>query len=123
MENCHLNRLKQILGTCYVKTSLTHICLYKKGKNPLKLWFLTIIYPSTRSFMMAQRPNKIAAEISDINKKNWFTRYPLPQQIMFDRSTKFMSEFAKMCQNEYGLFKKLISTRNSQSNLIVEQNY
>ena len=42
-----------------------------------------------------------AAEIADINEKNWFTRYPLPQRIVFDRGTEFMAEFAKMCHNDY----------------------
>ena len=49
---------------------------------------------------MAQIPNKMAAEIADITKKTWFTRYPLPQRIVFDRGTEFMAEFAKMCHND-----------------------
>ena len=47
---------------------------------------------------MAQILNKTAAEIVDITEKNWFTRYALPQQIVFDWDTKFMAKFAKMCQ-------------------------
>ena len=42
---------------------------------------------------MAQIPNKTAAEITDIAKKNWFTRRPLPQRIVFYRGTEFMAEF------------------------------
>ena len=61
-----------------------------------------MINPATGWFEMAQIPNKMAAEIADIAKKTWFTRYPLPQQIVFDRGTKFMAEFSKMCQNKYG---------------------
>ena len=64
---------------------------------------------------MAQIPNKTAAEISDITKKTWFTRYPLPQRIVFDRGTEFMAEIAKMCQNDYGLKSKPVITRNPQS--------
>ena len=55
---------------------------------------------------MAQIPNKTAAEIADITEKTWFTRYPLPQQIVFDRSIEFRAEFAKMCQNDYFLKKE-----------------
>ena len=55
---------------------------------------------------MAQIPNKTAAEIADITEKTWFTRYPLPQQIVFYGGTKFMSEFSKMFQNYYGLKKE-----------------
>ena len=58
-----------------------------------------MIYPATGWFKIAQIPNKPAAEITDITKKTWFTRYPLPQQIVFDRGTEFMAEYSKMCQN------------------------
>ena len=75
-------------------------------KNPLKLWCLTTIDPATVWFKMAQIPNKMAAEIADITEKNWFTCYPLPQRIVFDRGTEFMAEFAKMCHNDYGLKKE-----------------
>ena len=70
---------------------------------------------------MAQLPNKMDAEIADITKKTWFTRYPLPQQIVFDRNTEFMAEFSKMCHNEYGLKRKHITTRNPQSNVITKR--
>ena len=70
---------------------------------------------------MAQIPNKMAAEIVDIAKKNWFTRYPLPQKIVFDHRTKYISEFAKMCQNNYGLKRKPITNSNPQSNTIIER--
>ena len=40
---------------------------------------------------------------------------------MFDRGTKFMAEFANMCQNDYDLKRKPITTRNPQSNAIIER--
>ena len=66
-----------------------------KGKNPLKLWCLTMTNPATGCFEMAKITNKTAAEISDITEKTWFTHYPLPQQIVFDRVTEFMAEFSR----------------------------
>ena len=69
---------------------------------------------------MAQIPNKTAAEIADITEKTCFTCYPLPQRIVFDRGTELMAEFAKMCQNYYGLKSKPITTRNPQSNAIIK---
>ena len=92
-----------------------------KRKNPLKLWCLTKIYPDTGWFEMAQIPNKTVAEIADINKKTWFTRYPLPQRIVFDRGTKFMAEFAKICHNDYGIKRKPITIRNPQSDAIIKR--
>ena len=70
---------------------------------------------------MEQIPNKTAAEIADIDKKTWFTHYPLPQKIVFDRGTKFMAEFSKMCQNDYGLKRKPIKNRNPQSNSMIKR--
>ena len=90
-------------------------------KNMLKLWCLTIIDPSTGWFDLAQIPNKTASWIVDITEKTWFTRYPLPQQTVFDRGTRFMVEIAKMYQNDYGLKRKPITTSNSQSNAIIER--
>ena len=63
----------------------------------------------------------MAAEIADITKKTWFTRYLLPQRIVFDRGTKFMAEFSKICHNYYVLKRKPITTRNPQSNAIIKR--
>ena len=79
-----------------------------------------MIDPVTGWFEMAQIPNKTAAEIADITEKTWLTHYPLPQRIVFDRGTEFMAEFAKMCHNDYGQKMKHITTRNPQSNAIIE---
>ena len=62
----------------------------------------------------------MAAEIAYINEKTWFTRFPLPQQIVFDCGTEFMAGFAKMCQNDYGQKQKPITTRNPQFNATIE---
>ena len=40
---------------------------------------------------------------------------------MFDRGTKFTAEFSKMCQNDYVLNRKPITTRNPQSNAIIKR--
>ena len=91
-----------------------------KRKNLLKLWCLAMIDPANGWFKMAQIPNKKTTEIANITEKNWFTRYLLPQQIVFGRGTKFMAEFANMCKNDYGLKRKPITTRNPQSNAIIK---
>ena len=80
-----------------------------------------MIDTATGWFEMSQIPNKTAAYISYITEKTWFTRYPLPQKIVFDCGTKFMAEFFKMCQNNYVLKRKHITTRNSKSNAIIEK--
>ena len=121
MSNFHLNRLKQSPGTRYLQTSLAHIRSIENLKTPLKLWCLTIIDPATGWFEMAQIPNKAAAEIANLTKKTWFTRYPLPQRIVFNRGTKFMAEFSKICHKYYGLKRKPITIRNPQYIAIIKQ--
>ena len=91
-----------------------------KSKTPLKLCFPTAINSSTGWFGMAQIPHKTAAEIVDITNKTWFTRYLLSKKIVFDRGTKFMADFSKMCQNNYSLKRKPTTTMNPQSNAIIE---
>ena len=49
--------------------------------------------------------------------------YPLPQRIVFDSGTDFMDRFSKICQNNYGLKSKPITTRNPQSNAIIKLIY
>ena len=95
--------------------------IQRKGKDDLKLWCLTMIDPATGWFEMAPITNKTAAEVADIAERTWFTRYPLPQKITFDRGTEFMAEFAKMCREDYGLKRKPITTRNPQANAIIER--
>ena len=46
---------------------------------------------------------------------------PNPQQIAFDHGTKFMAEFAKMCQNDNGLKRKPITNRNPHPNAIIKR--
>ena len=40
---------------------------------------------------------------------------------MFDRGTKFRAELSEICQHDYGLKSKPITTKNPQSNAIIEQ--
>ena len=80
-----------------------------------------MIDPATGWSEIAQIPNKTDAEIADITKKTWFTRYPLPQQTVFDGGTGFMAEFSKMCQNDCGLKRKPKTISNPKSNTIIKQ--
>ena len=65
-----------------------------------------MIDPVIGWFEMAQIINKTAAETTDINKKTWFTCYPLTQWIVFDCGTLFMAEFAKYVSKQLWSQKK-----------------
>jgi len=93
----------------------------RKGKPSLTLWCVTMIDPATNWVEIQEIPNKRADTIANIIEQTWFTRYPWPTQITFDRGTEFMAEFAKMVQEDYGIKTKPITTRNPQANSMVER--
>jgi hypothetical protein len=93
----------------------------KRKKNLKPLWCVTMIDPATGWFEMREIPDKRADTIANIVEQAWFTRYPWPTQIIFDRGKEFMAEFAKMVRNDYGVKKKPITTRNPQANSIIER--
>ena len=93
-----------------------------KTKNKeLILHCVTMIDPATSWFEIKEIPQKRADVIANIVEQTWLTRYPWPTQIIMDRGTEFMAEFSDMIQNEYGIKKKLISTRNPQANSVIER--
>ena len=92
----------------------------KKHRN-LILHCLTMIDPATGWFEIVPIRNKTAIEVANQAEMTWFTRYPWPTKIIFDRGTEFMGEFAKMCKEDYGLKKRPITTRNPQANAILER--
>ncbi len=93
----------------------------RRGKNNLILWCLTMIDPATGWFEMREIPNKEAITVANLVEQTWLTRYPWPNQIVFDRGKEFMGEFARMVENDYGIKRKPTTTRNPQANSIIER--
>ena len=59
--------------------------------------------------------------MANIAEEEWFSRYPWPTQVTYDRGTEFIGqEFQKMLE-DYGVKKKPNTTRNPQANAIVER--
>ena len=52
---------------------------------------------------------------------HWLSRYPWPTEIVMDRGKEFAAELSEAIKDEYGINKKLITTRNPQANAIVER--
>ena len=92
-----------------------------KGKRELVLHCLTMIDPATGWFEIVSLTDKTSLEVANEAELAWFTRYPWPTTIIFDRGSEFMGEFARMCREDYGLKRKPINTRNPQANAIVER--
>ena len=61
-------------------------------------------------------PSKRADVIANLVEQTWLSRYPWPTQIIFDRGSEFMAEFAEMVVKDYGIKKKPITKRNPQAN-------
>ena len=93
----------------------------KPKKNQTVLWALTMIDPATGWFEIVTVPTKRADEISNILEQTWLNRYPLPTEVVMDRGREFKAEVEQMLRDEYGITRKVITTRNPQANAMVER--
>jgi transposase InsO family protein len=80
-----------------------------------------MVDPVTGWFEMSELKTKSADVVANLVETTWLTRYPWPTQIILDRGTEFMAEFARMIVEDYGIKKKPITTRNPQANAILER--
>ena len=52
----------------------------------------------------------------------WLTRYPWPDEIVYDRGTEFLGDFADMIKVDYPTITRVpITTRNPQANGVLER--
>ena len=80
-----------------------------------------MIDPATGWFETASISRKRADCIANCLEMTWLTRYPWPTEIVMDRGSEFKLEVSDALKDEYGINKKLITTRNPQANSIVER--
>jgi transposase InsO family protein len=57
----------------------------------------------------------------DILEQRWLNRYPRPTAVVLDRGKEFMAEVRQTLMHDYGIQRKLITTRNPQANAMVER--
>ena len=55
---------------------------------------------------------KSAMEVANIVEQTWLSRYPWPQEIVYDRGSEFMGNFANIIADDYGITKKPIIVKN-----------
>ena len=60
-------------------------------------------------------------EIANLVEQTWLSRYPWPQEIVYNRGSEFMGDFANMIANDYDITNRPISERNLQANSIIER--
>jgi hypothetical protein len=93
----------------------------KATNETLVLWAVTMIDPANSWFEIKSIVDKTAINVAQVVETTWLTRYPWPQEITYNRGTEFMAEFATMVEDDYGIKKKPITTRNPQANSIIER--
>ncbi len=95
----------------------------RKGKQKdLVCRCVTMIDPATGWFEIKQYDDKRSITVANIAEQEWFTRYPWPTQITFDRGSEFIGhDFQDMIRDDYGIKGKPITVRNPQANAIVER--
>ena len=82
---------------------------------------LTMIDPVTGWFEITEIPEKKADTVVNILEMRWFNRYPRPQEVILDRGSEFQAEVRDTLIHEWGVARKLITTRNPQANAMVER--
>ena len=94
---------------------------FGEKSNKTTLHMLTMIDPATGWFEVEQIESKRADFIVNYLEFAWLTRYPWPTEIVFDRGSEFKAEVERHIHHDYGIKKKLITTRNPQANAMVER--
>jgi len=93
-----------------------------KGVKIPPLKCVTMIDPATGWFEIKQYEDKKSITVANIVEQEWLTRYPRPSLVTLDRGSEFIGQdFRDMCVNDYGIKRKVITTRNPQANAIVER--
>jgi transposase InsO family protein len=94
----------------------------RKGTPQLICRCVTMIDPATSWFEIHQYEDKRSISVANIVEQEWFSRYPWPTQITYDRGSEFIGkDFQDMIKNDYGITRKPITVRNPQANAVVER--
>jgi len=94
----------------------------RKGRKKLICRCVTMIDPASGWFEIHQYDDKRSITVANIAEQEWFSRYPWPTIVTYDRGSEFIGkDFQKMIKNDYGIKGKPITVRNPQANAIVER--
>ena len=93
----------------------------KHGHEIPELGCVTMIDPVTDWFKIKQYDDKKSITLANIVKQEWLARYRRPYLITLDQGSEFIGQdFCDMCENDYGIKRKIISMGNPQANAIVK---
>jgi hypothetical protein len=76
----------------------------RKGENPLTVKCCTMIDPATGWLKITQYKEKNSISIANLITINWLSRYPLPDQVIFDQDNEFIGhELRTMIIRNHGI--------------------
>jgi hypothetical protein len=83
----------------------------RKGNKDLICRCVTMIDPATGWFEIQQYDDKQSITVANIIEQEWFSRYPWPTQVTFDRGSEFIGQdFQKMIKEDYGVKANLLQS-------------
>jgi len=92
----------------------------KKPETYIEFHCMTMIDPATGFFDIVDIGEKTADVIANWLEIHWLSRYPWPTEITMDKGSEFAAEVRDTLKNECGFVRKIITSRNPQSNSIIE---
>jgi len=77
--------------------------------------------PATGFFEIVEIGEKTADITANWLELHWLARYPWPTEITMDKGSEFAREVSKTLNNEHGIKRKIITSRNPQANSMIER--
>jgi hypothetical protein len=91
VDGHHQSNLRQVEATPWDKMCIDLIGPYTirgKGKQDLMCKYVTMIDPATGWFEIHQYDDTRSITVANIAEQEWFSRYPWPTQITYDRDDR-----------------------------------
>jgi len=82
---------------------------------------MTIIDPATGFFDIAEIGKKTPDVIANWLEIHWLSQCPWPMEITVDKGSECAAEVRGTLKNECGFVRKIITSRNPQSNSMIER--
>ena len=90
-------------------------------KGPRTLRAMTMIDPATSWFEVVEIPDCSAETAALLFDCTWLSHYPRPRECHYDCGSEFIGKEFTELLDSYGIKKKKITTKNPQSNAIIER--
>jgi len=80
-----------------------------------------MVDPATGFFQTAEIGQKTADVTANWLEIHWLARCPWPAETTMDKGREFAREVSETLQNECGVERKIVASRNPQSNSMIER--